>query len=158
MRSLLRLLPILAALACGSPQKPAAPPPDDHATATADPPAPPDGTTLPTDAEQPLPLWPKVQRGTLANGLTYYILPHRQPEDRAAMWLAVNAGSLQEDDDQQGLAHFVEHMAFNGTARYPKQAIVDYLEKIGMEFGPDVNAYTSWDQTVYQLQVPTDDP
>ena len=158
MRSLLRLLPILAALACGSPQKPAAQPPDDHATATVDPPGPPDGTTPPTDAEQPLPLWPKVQRGTLANGLTYYILPHRQPEDRAAMWLAVNAGSLQEDDDQQGLAHFVEHMAFNGTARYPKQAIVDYLEKIGMEFGPDVNAYTSWDQTVYQLQVPTDDP
>ena len=156
MRSHLRLLPILAALACGSPPKPPAPPTDDHAT--VDPPPTGGDATPAADAEQPLPLWPQVQRGTLANGLTYYVLPHHQPEDRAAMWLAVNAGSLQEDDDQQGLAHFVEHMAFNGTAKYPKQAIIDYLEKIGMEFGPDVNAYTSWDQTVYQLQVPTDDP
>ena len=105
-----------------------------------------------------MPLWSAVKRGVLPNGLTYYVMPHQQPAQRAAMWLAVNAGSLQEDDDQQGLAHFVEHMAFNGTERFAKQGIIDYLEKIGMEFGPDVNAFTSWDETVYQVQVPTDDP
>src|SRR5207244_2953190 len=66
-------------------------------------------------------------------------------------------GSVLEDDDQRGLAHLVEHMAFNGTKRFPKQQIVDYIEKSGMRFGPDLNAYTSFDQTVYQLTVPTDD-
>ena len=111
-----------------------------------------------TGEDAPLPLWPKVKKGTLANGLTYYILPHGKPEKRALLWLAVNAGSVQEDDDQRGLAHFVEHMAFNGTKRFPKAQIVDYLEKIGMRFGADLNAYTSFDETVYQLEVPTDDP
>ena len=110
----------------------------------------------PEDA--PLALWPEVRKGTLANGLTYYILQHHKPEKRAFLWLAVNAGSVQEDDDQRGLAHFDEHMAFNGTRRFPKQDIVNYLEKIGMRFGADLNAYTTWDQTVYQLEVPTDDP
>ncbi|MBK9034589.1 MAG: insulinase family protein [Myxococcales bacterium] len=119
---------------------------------------PPPDVDAPPAVDGPLPLWSAVKRGTLPNGLTYYVLPHKQPEGRAALWLAVNAGALQEDDDQQGLAHFVEHMAFNGTGKFPKQAIVDYLEQIGMEFGPDVNAYTSFDETVYQLQVPTDDP
>ncbi|MEZ4401351.1 MAG: insulinase family protein [Kofleriaceae bacterium] len=142
--------------ACSAPPAPRAAAPTPPPVTPAAPSTPP--LAPPAIAEQPLPLWPRVTRGTLPNGLTYYILPNQQPRHRAAMWLAVNAGSMEEDDDQQGLAHFVEHMAFNGTARYPKQAIVDYLEKIGMEFGPDVNAYTSWDQTVYQLQVPTDDP
>jgi zinc protease len=103
------------------------------------------------------PLDPGIKRATLPNGLTYYIMKHRKPEQRAQLWLAVNAGSVQEDDDQRGLAHFVEHMAFNGTKRFEKQAIIDYIEKVGMRFGPDVNAYTSFDQTVYQLTVPTDD-
>jgi zinc protease len=110
----------------------------------------------PDDA--PLPLWPKVKKGKLANGLTYYVLPHARPEARAMLWLAVNAGSVQEDDDQRGLAHFDEHMAFNGTKRFPKDALVKYLESIGMRFGADLNAYTTWDQTVYQLEVPTDKP
>ena len=70
----------------------------------------------------------------------------------------VGAGAVDEDDDQQGLAHFVEHMAFNGTEHFPKQALIDYLESIGMQFGPEVNAYTSQDETVYMLQVPTDKP
>jgi zinc protease len=109
------------------------------------------------DAEV-LPLWPKVKRGTLPNGLTYYVLPHGKPEKRAFLWLAVNAGSVQEDDDQRGLAHFVEHMSFNGTKRFPKQDIVKFLEGIGMQFGAHLNAYTSFDETVYQLLVPTDDP
>ena len=104
------------------------------------------------------PLDPQIKVGHLANGLTYYVMKHGKPEQRAALWLAVNAGSVLEDDDQRGLAHFVEHMAFNGTKRFPKQDIVNYIEKIGMDFGADLNAYTSFDQTVYQLTVPTDDP
>ncbi|TMQ04255.1 MAG: insulinase family protein [Deltaproteobacteria bacterium] len=99
---------------------------------------------------------PQIKRGTLGNGLTYYVMKHQKPEQRAALWLAVNAGSVLEDDDQRGLAHFVEHMAFNGTRRFPKQAIVDYMERAGIRFGADLNAYTAFDQTVYQLTVPTD--
>lgn len=100
----------------------------------------------------------RIRTGRLENGLTYYVLPHHKPEKRAQLWLAVNAGSTLEDDDQQGLAHFVEHMAFNGTEKYPKQEIVDYIERIGMDFGADLNAYTDFDETVYTLAVPTDDP
>ena len=115
--------------------------------------------TAPTDPDDaPLPLWTKVKKGKLANGLTYYVLPHGKPENRGMLWLAVNAGSVQEDDDQRGLAHFDEHMAFNGTKRFPEAALIKYLESIGMRFGADLNAYTSWDQTVYQLEVPTDKP
>ncbi len=107
-------------------------------------------------ADPELPLDPRVKRGKLANGLTYYVLPHAKPEKRAQLWLAVNAGSILEDDDQQGLAHFLEHMGFNGTKRFPKQDIVNFVERAGMRFGPHLNAYTSFDETVYQLQVPTD--
>ncbi|HET9484394.1 MAG TPA: pitrilysin family protein, partial [Xanthomonadales bacterium] len=115
-------------------------------------------TTPPATGENaPLPLWPAVKRGKLPNGLTYYVMKHEQPKKRALLWLAVNAGSVQEDDDQRGLAHFVEHMAFNGTKRFPKAEIINYLEKIGMGFGADLNAYTSFDETVYTLTVPTDD-
>ncbi len=115
--------------------------------------------TAPSDPDDaPLPLWTKVKKGKLANGLTYYVLPHGKPEKRGMLWLAVNAGSVQEDDDQRGLAHFDEHMAFNGTKRFPEAALIKYLESIGMRFGADLNAYTSWDQTVYQLEVPTDKP
>src|SRR5436190_21859197 len=105
-----------------------------------------------------VPLDSRVQTGKLENGLTFYILPHSKPEKRAQLWLAVNAGSVLEDDDQRGLAHFVEHMGFNGTKRFPKQELVKFIEGIGVKFGPDLNAYTSFDQTVYQLQVPTDKP
>jgi zinc protease len=107
---------------------------------------------------RPLPFDPSVRMGKLDNGLTYYIRQNAEPEERAELWLAVNAGSVMEDDDQKGLAHFVEHMLFNGTRNFEGRALVDYFERIGMEFGPDVNAYTSWDETVYTLQVPTDDP
>ena len=92
--------------------------------------------------DEPLPLDARVKKGKLANGLTYYVLQHKKPEQRAQIWLAVNAGSVLEDDDQRGLAHFVEHMGFNGTKRFPKQAIVDMLEKSGVAFGADLNAYT----------------
>src|ERR1051325_2966390 len=103
--------------------------------------------------DAPLPLWPEVRRGQLDNGLTYYVLRHGKPEKRALLWLAVNAGSVQEDDDQRGLAHFDEHMAFNGTAPFPKAEIINYLEKIERRFGADINARTSFDDTVYELEV-----
>ncbi|MEO1569790.1 MAG: insulinase family protein [Bacteroidota bacterium] len=104
----------------------------------------------------PLPMRPDLLADTLDNGLAYYVLRNAEPQDRAELRLVVNAGSILEADDQQGLAHFLEHMAFNGTAQFERQELVDYLEGIGMRFGPDLNAYTSFDETVYLLQVPTD--
>ena len=98
-----------------------------------------------------------VKTGTLSNGMKYYIRANQKPEKRAELRLVVNAGAMQEEDDQQGLAHFIEHMAFNGTKHFKKSELVDYLETIGMRFGPDLNAYTSFDETVYMLQIPTDD-
>jgi len=92
----------------------------------------------------------------LQNGLTYYIRVNKKPENRAEVRLVVNAGSVLENDDQQGYAHLGEHMAFNGTGNFKKHELVDYLESIGMKFGPEVNAYTSFDQVVYMLQLPTD--
>ncbi len=108
--------------------------------------------------DDPIPPDPAVITGTLENGLTFFIHENDQPENRVELRLAVNVGSIVEDEDQLGLAHFVEHMAFNGTENFEKQALVDYLESIGMRFGPDINAYTSFDETVYMLQVPMDDP
>lgn len=106
----------------------------------------------------PLALDPKVAHGTLENGVQYFVRVNTEPENRAELRLVVNAGSILEDDDQQGLAHFVEHMAFNGTKNFAKQELVDYLESIGMQFGPEVNAYTSFDETVYELQIPLEKP
>ena len=97
-------------------------------------------------------------RGTLSNGLSYYIRHNEEPRDRAQIALVVRAGSIHEEEHQQGLAHFVEHMAFNGTDRFAKQEIVEYLESIGNIFGPDVNAQTGFDDTRYWLEFPTDDP
>src|SRR6056297_4181879 len=99
----------------------------------------------------------EVLYGRLDNGLTYYIRSNSRPKDRLQMRLVVDAGSILEQDDQRGLAHFVEHMAFNGTEKYEKDSIIDYLEKTGMSFGPDINASTSFDQTIYKLDLPTDD-
>lgn len=104
----------------------------------------------------PLPLDPLVTRGTLPNGLTYFIRENRYPEQRAELRLAVRVGSVVEEEDQRGLAHFAEHMAFNGTVSFPKNDIIHYLQSIGSRFGADVNAYTSFDETVYMLEVPTD--
>jgi len=104
-----------------------------------------------------LPIDSDIRMGTLDNGLQYYIKKNTKPENRAELRLALNAGAMQEDDDQQGLAHFVEHMAFNGSTNFKKSELVDYLETVGTRFGPDLNAYTSFDETVYMLQVRTDD-
>ena len=105
---------------------------------------------------EPIPVDSAVTIGTLDNGLTYYLRENNEPESRLELRLVVNAGSILEDEDQRGLAHFVEHMLFNGTRRFPKQTLIAFLQRIGMQVGPDVNAYTSFDETVYQLQVPTD--
>ena len=110
------------------------------------------------DAGAGIPFDPAVRTGTLDNGLRWFVRENSEPENRAALRLVVNAGSVLEDDDQRGLAHFLEHMAFNGTENFEKQELVDYLESIGMEFGPEINAYTSFDETVYMLQIPLDDP
>src|SRR5688500_8997612 len=105
---------------------------------------------------QELPVDPKVRIGTLPNGLRYYIRQNEKPEKRAELRLVVNAGSVLEDDDQLGLAHFLEHTAFNGTTNFRKNELVNYLESIGVRFGADLNAYTGFDETVYILPVPTD--
>ena len=107
-------------------------------------------TTLPIDAS--------VKTGTLPNGLVYFIRSNPRPANRVLLRLAVRAGSVDEADDQRGLAHMLEHMAFNGTSRFKPGELVSYLESIGARFGPHVNAYTSYDETVYMLDVPTDRP
>ena len=107
---------------------------------------------------QQIPVEPAITVGKLANGLTYYIRANNKPEKRAELRLAVKTGSVMEDHDQQGLAHFVEHMAFNGTKNFPKTDLITFIESLGMRFGADLNAYTSFDETVYTLQVPTDRP
>lgn len=107
---------------------------------------------------QEMPVDPKVRIGRLPNGLTYYIRHNGLPEKRVEMRLVVNTGSVLEDDDQLGLAHFMEHMNFNGTKRFPKNELVSYLQSIGVQFGADLNAYTGFDETVYILPVPTDKP
>lgn len=110
------------------------------------------------DLSQNLPIDSKVTKGTLPNGLTYYIRPNAKPENKVELRLVVKAGSLMENDNQQGLAHFMEHMNFNGLKRFPKNELVHYLQSIGVEFGADLNAFTSFDETQYILPIPTDNP
>ncbi|MDR1867944.1 MAG: insulinase family protein [Treponema sp.] len=95
-----------------------------------------------------------IRTGTLANGLQYFILENTMPEDRAYLTLAVKAGSVLEEETERGFAHFVEHMAFNGTARFPEAALINYLRSLGMRFGPEINAYTSFEETIYGIEVP----
>src|SRR5690606_35256833 len=106
--------------------------------------------------EQLLPVDPEVLTGELPNGLRYFIRKNERPQNRVALRLAVNVGSIHEEDDQRGLAHFLEHMAFNGTENFKPGELVRFLESIGARFGPHVNAYTSFDETVYMLDVPAD--
>ena len=111
------------------------------------------GLGLPGD---PQPFMEDVRVGVLPGGLRYYILENAMPEGRAQLFLAVHAGSVLEADDERGLAHFVEHMAFNGTERFPKFEMVEYLRSLGMRWGPEVNAYTGYDRTVYGIEVPVE--
>ena len=106
----------------------------------------------------PLAFDPRVIRGSLSNGLSYYIRQNAEPRNRAQISLVIKAGSVLEEEDQRGLAHLVEHMAFNGTERFAKQEIVEYLESVGGTFGPDINAQTGFDSTLYWVEIPTDDP
>jgi zinc protease len=107
---------------------------------------------------QQLPVDPNVKIGKLPNGLTYYIRKNTTPEKKVELRLAVNAGAVLEDNDQRGLAHFMEHMSFNGSKHFPKNELVDYLQKIGVQFGADLNAYTGFDETVFILPIPTENP
>src|SRR4029078_8527962 len=109
------------------------------------------------DLTQPLPFDSAISTAVLPNGLRYFVRANHEPQHRAELQLVVNAGSLLEDDDQRGLAHMVEHMAFNGTKRFPRNEIGAFMASIGMRFGPEVNAETRYDETVYRLEVPTDD-
>jgi zinc protease len=108
------------------------------------------------ELNKPIPLDKNVIIRKLDNGLTYYIRKNTKPEKRVELRLAINAGSVLEDEDQQGLAHFVEHMAFNGTKNFAKNDLVKYLQSVGVQFGPEINAFTSFDETVYQLTLPAD--
>ena len=108
--------------------------------------------------EDAIPSDPLLSSGTLENGLDWFIKPNDLPRERAELRLVINAGSVLEEEDQRGLAHFLEHMAFNGTEAYPHNELVEYLQSLGMEFGPDINATTSFDQTVYKLTVNTASP
>ncbi len=108
----------------------------------------------------PLPLNPEVKTGVLPNGLTYYILHNEQPKDRANFYIAQKVGSTLETQEQLGLAHFLEHMAFNGITHYPGKDMLNYLQSKGIRFGYDINAYTSFDETVYNIDnvITTDKP
>lgn len=108
--------------------------------------------------DRALPVDPNIKTGKLRNGLRYYIRKNAEPKNRAELRLVVNAGSVLETDKQVGLAHFVEHMAFNGTQHFRKNELVNFLERSGVNFGADLNASTSFDETIYELQVPTDSP
>ncbi len=149
------LAALIAAAGCAS-----GPPPTTAVRGGAAPAATaiPSPTPRSTAAAEPLPFDPAVTRGRLANGLTIYLRHNDEPRQRVELRLVVNAGSVLEDDDQLGLAHFIEHMAFNGTEHFPKRELVGYLESMGVRFGPDLNASTSFDETIYRLEVPTDDP
>ena len=111
-----------------------------------------------TDLDKKLPVSSEVRIGKLPNGITYYAQSNPKPEDKVELRLVINAGSVLETDKQQGLAHFMEHMNFNGTKNFKKNELVDYLQSIGVKFGADLNAYTSFDETVYILPIPSDNP
>jgi zinc protease len=106
--------------------------------------------------EDRMPLNPQVKVGKLPNGLIYYIQKNGKPEHRVELRLVVKAGSILEDADQQGLAHFIEHMAFDGSRHFKKHELISYLQSIGVKFGADLSAYTSFDETVYILPIPSD--
>ena len=124
-------------------------------------PAPVHAQTTPTAAQpvnlqEPIPFDAAVRSGTLPNGLRFFVRQNDRPANRIVLRLAVKAGSLFEADDQQGLAHLIEHMAFNGSEHFKPGELVSYFESTGARLGPHVNAYTSFDETVYMLDLPTD--
>ena len=135
------LLSVIAAVAVTAAQQAAIPP-----------------NVLAAKLDDVVPVDPQITVGMLPNGLRYYLRVNHQPQGRAELRLAVNAGSVLEDVDQRGLAHFVEHMAFNGTLHFPGLDVVNFMQSLGMRFGAHVNANTSFDETIYELQIPTENP
>ncbi len=115
-----------------------------------------ENTLAKIDTSQKIPVAPKVKKGTLKNGITYYIRHNAKPKNRLQLRLVVNAGSILENPHQRGMAHLMEHMNFNGTKHFKKNELINYLQSIGVKFGADLNAYTGFDQTVYVLPIPTD--
>ena len=105
----------------------------------------------------PIPNSPDIITGQFDNGMGYVIRKNAKPENRAELRLLVKAGSLLEEENQRGFAHFAEHMAFNGTQDFSKNELIDYIESVGMKFGQGLNAYTSFEETLYKLTIPTDD-
>ena len=103
------------------------------------------------EASQTLPVDKEIRQGVLSNGLTYYIRHNEKPKGMAEFYIVHDVGAIQEDDNQQGLAHFLEHMAFNGTKNFPGKSMIEYLEKVGVKFGANLNAFTSWDLTQYYM-------
>ena len=109
------------------------------------------------DLNRPVPMDPEIRTGKLENGLTYFIRHNKEPEKRASFYIIQNVGAVLENDNQNGLAHFLEHMAFNGTEHFPGKGIINGLEKHGVGFGSNINAGTGFDETVYNLSnVPVD--
>ena len=106
---------------------------------------------MPSAIGQPVPVDPAVRIGKLENGLTYYIRHNQEPKERASFYIIQNVGAMLEEDNQDGLAHFLEHMAFNGTKNFPGKGIINTLERYGVAFGRNINAYTSQNETVYNL-------
>src|ERR1044071_2353220 len=106
----------------------------------------------------PIPVSPDIKKGKLANGLTYYIRKNDKPENKVELRLVLKVGSILETEDQQGLAHFTEHMAFNGSKHFKKNELISFLQSIGVEFGADLKAQTGFDETNYILPIPTDKP
>src|SRR5213595_2982944 len=134
------LVSVLAALGPAKAQTPSA----EQATSAA--------SVASYGLSQQMPVDPDVLVGRLPNGLRYYVRANGKPGHRAELRLVVKAGSVLEDDDQQGLAHFVEHMEFEGTRHFPRQSISDFLSSLGLSIGPDANAATSYDDTQYTLR------
>src|SRR5262245_2891114 len=113
------------------------------------------GSQVPAGAaDERLPTDPALVTGTLPNGLHYIIRTHKNPEGRVSIWLHVSSGSLNETESTRGLAHYLEHMAFNGSANFPPGSVVPFFQSLGLAFGRDQNAFTSFDQTTYQLTLP----
>ncbi|MBI3832403.1 MAG: insulinase family protein [Planctomycetes bacterium] len=108
----------------------------------------------PLDLKAELPIDPNLKMGTLPNGMKYWIRKHDRPPGKIGFWLHIGSGSINEEDSQRGLAHFLEHMAFNGSANFPPGTLVKYFESIGLRFGQHQNAFTSFDQTTYQISLP----
>ena len=127
------------------------------ATKTNAPPAESTQPASPYDLAAEIPMDERIRTGSLENGMRYYIMDNEYPKDRAVIRLALDVGAVLEDDDQIGLAHVVEHMAFNGSEHFEGNDLIKYLESVGTRFGAHLNAHTSTDETIYKLTIPTDD-